>query len=448
MYEEEVKPDEASVVTVTDISAGIKVGPFPNCFSTGHNVRDFPEISYILEVEFRNGFIQPLFSTSKDWIRYMQPARDRHEQNVSLYKTDEGNLFICTIRPISRGEQLLIWYSDGMARECNVPVLFLNNIKGSRCYACTHCGKEFVYPNTLKSHLMFRCRADHKEKSSQKRASPDIFGAFSPFMKRDTASVSYMDHRRFESSSYSFPGVARALLTGSLTGMRSDSLSSLIAERNKRENFITHVPTNLPYQPVSCTKYENKEHINDNDSSKSIKMFPTKLHCTSSTVCDVRCCGSQSTSCCGLKFYDRIRTQSVEWPDQTVIKSAISSSVDDSREPMDLLHKSFITLSTEKGHLCMYCGKYYSRKYGLKIHLRTHTGYKPLKCKVCFRAFGDPSNLNKHVRLHSDGDTPYRCDQCGKILVRRRDLERHVKSRHPLNMQDTHDTQEKDMDVP
>ncbi|KAF4532419.1 hypothetical protein B566_EDAN003872 [Ephemera danica] len=85
---------------------------------------------------------------------------------------------------------------------------------------------------------------------------------------------------------------------------------------------------------------------------------------------------------------------------------------------------------SKRGHLCLYCGKLYSRKYGLKIHIRTHTGYKPLNCKYCMRPFGDPSNLNKHVRLHAEGDTPYKCDQCGKVLVRRRDLERHLKARH------------------
>lgn len=63
---------------------------------------------------------------------------------------------------------------------------------------------------------------------------------------------------------------------------------------------------------------------------------------------------------------------------------------------------------SNQGHLCIYCGKCYSRKYGLKIHIRTHTGYKPLKCKYCLRPFGDPSNLNKHVRLHAEGDTPYK----------------------------------------
>ncbi|KAF0299514.1 PR domain zinc finger protein 13 [Amphibalanus amphitrite] len=85
---------------------------------------------------------------------------------------------------------------------------------------------------------------------------------------------------------------------------------------------------------------------------------------------------------------------------------------------------------SSKGHVCLYCGKLYSRKYGLKIHIRTHTGYKPLCCRICARPFGDPSNLNKHVRLHADGETPYRCEICGKVLVRRRDLERHMRSRH------------------
>ncbi|KAF8790726.1 PR domain zinc finger protein 13 like protein [Argiope bruennichi] len=88
------------------------------------------------------------------------------------------------------------------------------------------------------------------------------------------------------------------------------------------------------------------------------------------------------------------------------------------------------SLSSTSGHVCGYCGKVYSRKYGLKIHVRTHTGFKPLKCRYCFRPFSDPSNLNKHIRLHSESYTPYRCSICGKILVRRRDLQRHINSRH------------------
>ncbi|CAG0895392.1 unnamed protein product [Cyprideis torosa] len=85
------------------------------------------------------------------------------------------------------------------------------------------------------------------------------------------------------------------------------------------------------------------------------------------------------------------------------------------------------------GHLCLYCGKWYSRKYGLKIHIRTHTGFKPLQCKICLRPFGDPSNLNKHVRLHGQVESPYKCHHCGKILVRRRDLQSHLSSRHGIH---------------
>lgn len=89
------------------------------------------------------------------------------------------------------------------------------------------------------------------------------------------------------------------------------------------------------------------------------------------------------------------------------------------------------------GHLCLYCGKVYSRRYGLKIHIRTHTGYKPLRCRHCARRFGDPSNLNKHVRLHAAARSPaptpapHACARCGAGCARRRDLLRHRRAKHP-----------------
>jgi len=85
----------------------------------------------------------------------------------------------------------------------------------------------------------------------------------------------------------------------------------------------------------------------------------------------------------------------------------------------------------DKGYLCEVCGKVYTRKYGLKIHMRIHTGFKPLRCKYCPKTFGDPSNMGKHMRLHGMGDSRYKCQFCAKLLVRKRDLERHIKSRHP-----------------
>ncbi|EDO38730.1 predicted protein, partial [Nematostella vectensis] len=76
---------------------------------------------------------------------------------------------------------------------------------------------------------------------------------------------------------------------------------------------------------------------------------------------------------------------------------------------------------------CDFCGKVYCRKYVLKIHMRTHTGFKPLKCKFCDKSFSDPSNMKKHVKLHETENTVHKCKHCGRSFVRYRGLLNHIK---------------------
>ena len=77
-------------------------------------------------------------------------------------------------------------------------------------------------------------------------------------------------------------------------------------------------------------------------------------------------------------------------------------------------------------HQCPYCSKEFKKPSDLVRHIRIHTHEKPYKCTQCFRAFAVKSTLTAHIKTHT-GVKDYKCEECNKLFSTQGSLKVHLR---------------------
>uniref|UniRef100_A0A3B4E3D5 C2H2-type domain-containing protein n=1 Tax=Pygocentrus nattereri TaxID=42514 RepID=A0A3B4E3D5_PYGNA len=77
-------------------------------------------------------------------------------------------------------------------------------------------------------------------------------------------------------------------------------------------------------------------------------------------------------------------------------------------------------------HGCPYCSKEFKKPSDLVRHIRIHTHEKPYKCKQCFRAFAVKSTLTAHMKIHT-GIKAFQCQYCMKCFSTSGSMKVHMR---------------------
>jgi hypothetical protein len=80
---------------------------------------------------------------------------------------------------------------------------------------------------------------------------------------------------------------------------------------------------------------------------------------------------------------------------------------------------------------CTECPKTFGTKPALNVHLMSHSGERPYRCKHpgCERRFRQKMHMLRHVRVHT-GEKPFICHVCKRGFSQASSMRRHMKNRH------------------
>uniref|UniRef100_A0A8C4QN74 PR domain containing 8b n=1 Tax=Eptatretus burgeri TaxID=7764 RepID=A0A8C4QN74_EPTBU len=150
-----------SVFTTCDIPEHATLGP---CRLSGASFLDTIAFIALKTADRRTApYAIRVSSATRDslaWLRLVQPARERLEQNLEAY-LKSGQLFYRSVRKIIRDEELLVWYDKELAQLLRLHDVPLSRTNGTESYRCGECQQAFQYEFPYTAHTRILCPKRH-----------------------------------------------------------------------------------------------------------------------------------------------------------------------------------------------------------------------------------------------------------------------------------------------
>ncbi|KAH3819930.1 hypothetical protein DPMN_121674 [Dreissena polymorpha] len=410
------------VFSKEELESRIMFGPYEGDIITDNHKSGYCWQGKIYKDDKGCHFVDAQNKATSNWMRYVNCAMTEADRNlVGLqYK---GGIYYCTLKPVSPGEELLVWYRDELARELglnrpkNLPSSYSSKNSGhfkehmsvhagERPYKCEEFGYACYKRSTLKTHMRIH--------SGERRYKCEECGYAC------NQSSTLKTHMRIHS------------------GERRYKCEECGYACNQSDTLKTHIRIHSGERPYKCEEcgyacYKSstlRTHMRIHSGERRYKCEECGHACNQSSNLKThmrmhtgerpyKCeeCGYACNQSGQLKTHMTIHTGERPYKCEECGYACNRS---------DTLKRHMRIHTEERPFKCEECGKAFKLNGNLKKHMRIHTGQRPYMCEVCGCACNHGSNLKRHMRIHS-GDRLYKCEECGYACNRSFDLKTHIR---------------------
>ncbi|KAH3897156.1 hypothetical protein DPMN_021341 [Dreissena polymorpha] len=285
-------------------------------------------------------FVDAQNKATSNWMRYVNCAIMKADSNLVAFQYKEC-IYYCTLKPISSGEELLVWYGDEFARE-------LGLIRGDNL--CSYSSKN-------SGHLKTRMTKHTRERQLKCEVCDYACNYQSDFKR----------HMRKH------------------TGERPYKCEVCGYACNESGNLKKHMRIHTGERPYTCEVCG--EAFNESGSLKKHMRIHTEERPYKCEVCGYACNESGN-----LTRHMRIHTE--ERPYKCEV---CGEAFKHSGHLTGHLRKH----TGERPYTCKVCGNAFKTSSDLTRHMRIHTGERPYNCEVCGEAFKQSGHLTDHLSIHT-----------------------------------------------